>query len=123
LALKEISTISNVVPVIAKSDTLTLEERESFKKRIKEELSYHHINIYPDLADLDSESLDPVQKSLNDQVLQRVPWYHSLQFYFTGPSLEANVMLFWMERLYLDVEHVGESSIVIILYLDDLSFG
>ena len=37
----------NVVPVIAKADTLTIEERDSFKQRIKEDLHFHGINIYP----------------------------------------------------------------------------
>lgn len=37
----------NIVPVIAKSDTFTVEERDFFKKRIREDINYHGINIYP----------------------------------------------------------------------------
>lgn len=55
----------NIVPVIAKSDTMTLEERETFKKRvclylkgltsncivvytqIREDIEFHGIRIYP----------------------------------------------------------------------------
>merc|ERR1712093_782910 len=37
VVLKKLSDVVNVVPVIAKSDSLTLEERSAFKERIKEE--------------------------------------------------------------------------------------
>ena len=37
-ALKQFSQLCNVIPVIAKSDTLTPEERSAFKNRIKREL-------------------------------------------------------------------------------------
>lgn len=33
LVMKKLSEVVNVVPVIAKSDSLTLEEREAFKER------------------------------------------------------------------------------------------
>jgi septin family protein len=34
VVLKKLSEVVNVVPVIAKSDSLTMEERESFKERV-----------------------------------------------------------------------------------------
>ncbi len=34
VVLKKLGQVANVVPIIAKSDSLTLEERESFKKRV-----------------------------------------------------------------------------------------
>ncbi|KAJ3114457.1 cell division control protein [Phlyctochytrium bullatum] len=45
--MKKISEIANVIPVIAKSDSLTMEERSAFKRRIKEELDFHGIRCYP----------------------------------------------------------------------------
>ena len=34
LVMKHLDKCVNVIPVIAKADTLTLEEREAFKKRV-----------------------------------------------------------------------------------------
>jgi septin 3/9/12 len=34
VVLKKLSDVVNVVPVIAKSDSLTLEERQAFKQRV-----------------------------------------------------------------------------------------
>ncbi|KAI9330319.1 cell division/GTP binding protein [Obelidium mucronatum] len=45
--MRRISEIANVIPVIAKSDSLTLEERNAFKKRIKEEIEFHGIRTFP----------------------------------------------------------------------------
>ncbi|KAJ3276129.1 cell division control protein [Terramyces sp. JEL0728] len=52
--MKKISKFANVVPVIAKADSLTLEERLAFKKRIKQEIDFHGIKTYPS-ADMDDE--------------------------------------------------------------------
>jgi septin 3/9/12 len=35
VVMKKLSEVVNVVPVIAKSDSLTLEEREAFKERVR----------------------------------------------------------------------------------------
>ena len=45
--MKHLHGFVNIVPVIAKADTLTIDERDSFKQRISEDLLYHGINIYP----------------------------------------------------------------------------
>ncbi|KAJ4306789.1 cell division control protein [Collariella sp. IMI 366227] len=47
VVLKKLSDVVNVVPVIAKADTLTLEERQAFKERIKEEFAFHNLKMYP----------------------------------------------------------------------------
>ena len=39
VVMKKLSEVVNVVPVIAKSDSLTLEEREAFKERVRSRLS------------------------------------------------------------------------------------
>jgi len=44
--LKRLHEKVNIIPVIARCDTLTPEEKTAFKKRIQEDLSFHHISIY-----------------------------------------------------------------------------
>ncbi|XP_069938348.1 neuronal-specific septin-3 isoform X2 [Cherax quadricarinatus] len=53
--LQRLDKIVNVVPVVAKADTLTLEERAAFKERIRADLSDHAIKVYPlqEYEDLD----------------------------------------------------------------------
>jgi len=47
-----------VVPVIGKADTLSLEERSDFKRRVNEELKFHKIRVYPSsYSDYDQEGL------------------------------------------------------------------
>ncbi|WP_411023062.1 hypothetical protein, partial [Salmonella sp. s51228] len=53
--MKKLDKHVNIVPVIAKSDTLTLEERIAFKERIREDIQYHKIRIYPSGYDTDEE--------------------------------------------------------------------
>jgi septin 3/9/12 len=59
-----LSEFVNVVPVIAKSDSLTLEERAAFKERIKEEFQFHNLRMYP----YDNEEHDQEEVSLNTQI-------------------------------------------------------
>lgn len=54
----------NVVPVIAKSDSLTLEERQAFKERIKEEFTFHNLKMYP----YDNDELDDEERVMNVQI-------------------------------------------------------
>jgi len=44
--MKQVHDKVNLIPVIAKADTLTKEELMAFKKRIVEDLAYHHINTF-----------------------------------------------------------------------------
>jgi septin 3/9/12 len=53
-AMKKIAKVANVVPVIAKADTLTRAELVDFKKRIKAEIDFHGIKLYPSV-DIDEE--------------------------------------------------------------------
>jgi len=72
IVLKKLSDICNVIPVIAKSDSLTIEERIAFKKRIREELAFHDIKLYPyDDVDVDDYSVteaDRAEKALNQEM-------------------------------------------------------
>merc|ERR1712071_572961 len=45
--LKRLHKVVNVIPVIAKADTLTLEERHEFKCNIQRDLKEHEVEIYP----------------------------------------------------------------------------
>jgi len=47
IVLQKLVDVVNVVPVIAKSDCLTLAEKTTFKLRIKAEIEFHGINMYP----------------------------------------------------------------------------
>ncbi|KAM9304836.1 septin-12 [Gastrophryne carolinensis] len=68
--MKRLSRIVNVVPVIAKADTLTLEEREEFKQRIRKDLQSHGISVYPQ-TELDE---DPAEALLNDKIREKIPF-------------------------------------------------
>ena len=68
LAMKAISECANLVPVIAKSDTLTLEERFAFKARVKDELKTHGIQVYPNIYGLHLAELSAAEKKSNEQV-------------------------------------------------------
>jgi septin 3/9/12 len=67
VVLKKLSDVVNVVPVIAKSDSLTLEERAAFKERIKEEFTFHNLKMYP----YDNDELDEEERALNAQIKVR----------------------------------------------------
>ena len=62
--MKKLSEVVNVVPVIAKSDSLTLEERLAFKERIRAELVYHNIRLYP----FDTDEYDEEETQLNERI-------------------------------------------------------
>ncbi|KAM4024602.1 septin-12 isoform 3-T4 [Anomaloglossus baeobatrachus] len=68
--MKRLGRIVNVVPVIAKADTLTLEEREEFKQRIRKDLQNHGISVYPQ-PELDE---DPTETLINDKIRQKIPF-------------------------------------------------
>ncbi|XP_061849175.1 septin-12 isoform X2 [Colius striatus] len=68
--MRRLSKIVNVVPVIAKADTLTLEERAEFKQRIQEDLKAHAISVYPQ-EDFDQ---DPDDRALNDSIREKIPY-------------------------------------------------
>lgn len=87
--MKKLSEVVNVVPVIAKADSLTLEERESFKQKvsttskkwrgdvadqllstglqIRAELFHHSIRLYP----FDTDEYDEEEVQLNESIRVR----------------------------------------------------
>jgi hypothetical protein len=76
VVLKKLSDVVNVVPVIAKSDSLTLEERSAFKERIKEEFTFHNLKMFP----YDNDEFDEEERALNAQIKVsraiRTSWLH-----------------------------------------------
>ncbi|XP_070580873.1 septin-9-like isoform X2 [Ptychodera flava] len=60
----------NIVPVIAKADTLTVDERQEFKKKIKEDLEKNGISIYP-MKHLDEDDEDIV---VNTNLRDKMPF-------------------------------------------------
>ncbi|KAF2085976.1 cell division control protein [Saccharata proteae CBS 121410] len=70
VVLKKLTEFVNVVPVIAKSDSLTLEERAEFKQRIKEEFAFHNLRMYP----YDNEEHDSEEVALNSEIKQQIPF-------------------------------------------------
>lgn len=67
--LQRLDKIANVVPIIAKADTLTTEERVAFKERIRADLQDHGIRIYP-LKDYE----DPEDAQDNAKIRERLPF-------------------------------------------------
>ncbi|KAL1840533.1 hypothetical protein VTJ49DRAFT_354 [Mycothermus thermophilus] len=70
VVLKKLSDVVNVVPVIAKADTLTLEERQAFKERIREEFAFHNLKMYP----YDNDELDEEERAINTQIKNLIPF-------------------------------------------------
>jgi len=70
IVLKKLCEVVNVVPVIAKSDSLTLEERENFKQKIRAELVHHNIGLYP----FDTDENDAEELQLNEQIRDMIPF-------------------------------------------------
>ena len=69
VVLKKLSDVVNVVPVIAKADSLTLEERQAFKERIKEEFAFHNLKMYP----YDNDELDDEERATNANIKVHIP--------------------------------------------------
>jgi len=70
IVMKKLSEVVNVVPVIAKADSLTMEERDAFKQRIRAELVYHNIVLYP----FDTDENDDEELRLNERIRNMIPF-------------------------------------------------
>ena len=68
--MKRLCDKVNIVPVIAKADTLTADECQLFKKQIMTEIAQHDIKIYlfPDMSE------DEDEHKLNKNLKDRVPF-------------------------------------------------
>ncbi|XP_072339390.1 septin-12-like isoform X2 [Scyliorhinus torazame] len=79
--MRRLSKVVNVVPVIAKADTLTLEERDVFKGKIRNDLQKYDIDVYPQ-RQFDEDAED---RLINDKIRAMVP------FAVVGSNLEYQV--------------------------------
>lgn len=68
--MKRLDKVVNVVPVISKADTLTIEERLLFKKRIKAALTKNSIQMYP-MKNLEEDAEDC---AINDALREQMPF-------------------------------------------------
>ncbi|XP_051742564.1 neuronal-specific septin-3 isoform X2 [Ctenopharyngodon idella] len=68
--MRRLGKIVSIVPVIAKADTLTLEERLEFKQRIRQDLQANGIRVYPQ-KEYDEDTEDRI---LNDKIRENIPF-------------------------------------------------
>ncbi|XP_015269831.1 PREDICTED: septin-9 isoform X2 [Gekko japonicus] len=68
--MRRLSKVVNIVPVIAKADTLTLEERDYFKQRITADLLANGIDVYPQ-KQFDEDSED---RLTNEKFREMIPF-------------------------------------------------
>ncbi|CAL1588452.1 unnamed protein product [Knipowitschia caucasica] len=68
--MRRLSKVVNIVPVIAKADTLTLEERDFFKQKIREELRANGIDVYPQ-KEFDEDQED---RMINEKIREMIPF-------------------------------------------------
>lgn len=53
--LKRLTEVANVVPIIAKADTLTLDERSKLKAILQEQFTHYNLKMYPYETSFDDE--------------------------------------------------------------------
>lgn len=70
VVLRKLSEIANVVPVIAKSDSFTIREREQFKQRVQQEFIQNRLSLYP----YDNEEHSKEEQQLTEQVRSMLPF-------------------------------------------------
>ncbi|XP_064179968.1 neuronal-specific septin-3 isoform X1 [Anguilla rostrata] len=68
--MKHLSRVVNIIPVIAKADTLTPEEKIEFKQRVRKELEMCGVEFYPQ-KEFDEDMED---KSDNDKIREAMPF-------------------------------------------------
>ncbi|CCC71215.1 hypothetical protein NCAS_0G03280 [Naumovozyma castellii] len=69
-ALGKLTEIANVIPVIAKSDALTIDERSHFREIIQNEFKKYNFKVYP----YDSDDLTTEELELNTSIRSIIPF-------------------------------------------------
>ncbi|SCU98923.1 LADA_0H16204g1_1 [Lachancea dasiensis] len=69
-ALKRLTEIANVIPVIAKADALTMDERTSFRNIIQQQFEHYNFKIYP----YQSDDLTEEEIELNESIRSIIPF-------------------------------------------------
>lgn len=80
-AMKDLSLYYNIVPVIAKSDAMTIEEREAFRTRIRADFEHNDVHVYPQIEDEDDD----------DEIEHKEMLYQQLPFAVVGSNTMTNV--------------------------------
>jgi len=93
VTMKEIGSRVNLIPIIAKADTLSTEELSAFKNRIREELAHHEIQTYS--CPLESDDEETTTK--NKEIQASVPFaiIGSEDFYGTGDKKVRGRQYLW----------------------------
>ncbi|XP_076871532.1 septin 9b isoform X1 [Brachyhypopomus gauderio] len=68
--MRHLSKVVNIVPIIAKADTLTVDERGFFRRKIKEDLRANEIDVYPQ-KEFDEDAED---RKINDDIREKIPF-------------------------------------------------
>lgn len=113
IVMKKLSEVVNVVPVIAKSDSLTLDERERFKAKIREELVYNSIRLYPFDTDEDDEEEVQLNESIRVGLFQFLVLINTISdttaYSMSSPSLSSAPRAMWLltARRFVDARTAG----------------
>lgn len=66
--MKRLGSRVNLIPVIAKADTMTPTDLQSFKKRVREAITHHGIKIYaPPIENDDAQAAEHAKSLIVSQ--------------------------------------------------------
>ena len=106
--MKKISKYANVIPVISKADSFTPEELADFKRRVKKDIDFYEIKIFPQ-ADLDSVYFQPGSDELANHLSELEQLKVSLCLFrilFRFALLAPKEISLWTERQSKQEERV-----------------
>uniref|UniRef100_A0A8C1F280 Septin 9b n=1 Tax=Cyprinus carpio carpio TaxID=630221 RepID=A0A8C1F280_CYPCA len=107
--MRHLSKVVNIVPVIAKADTLTLEERDFFKQKIREDLRANEIDIYPQ-KEFDEDAEDRI-------INEKIRVCPLVTFYLYNSITDS--MVFVKNKLFMTYVHENTAHCE-FAYLRDL---
>lgn len=84
--MKRLCPRANVIPVIAKSDSLTTAELVDFKKRIMEDIKLHQVPVYDFPVDPEEDDEETMEE--NSELRVRIP----CRFLFLSFQASLNVL-------------------------------
>ncbi|CCK71904.1 septin CDC10 KNAG_0I01130 [Huiozyma naganishii CBS 8797] len=77
VTLRKLAEVANIVPVIGKADTLTLEERHQFRDLVQRQINEEQLAVYPydhEATGADNEDVSPEEAELNSSIRAIVPF-------------------------------------------------
>ena len=128
--MKRLHQRVNLVPVVAKSDTMTAEELAAFKNRITEELHFHGIQVFkPQTSEYDdAETIEEIQHMLSRMPFAVVGSTSEIDIgngkKIRGRKYPWGVIEGWFHvasRCLVDLSSSGFSTLVWVLYLPCLT--